>query len=416
MNIKKLVIKGFIVGLAIFFFSATLSLAVGEFIIKHTLPQETYQLARMVGLHFFEDSPIIPFTLQKNVKNFLHIAFTREFTHYVSTNSFGIRGKDFSLEKPDKTYRILFLGDSMTFGWGVEDHQNYPALIEEYLGRKGAIKSEYTKVETINAGFADGITLDTYYLYFKEIGNKFNPDLVIVDLFPYNDLSDLLDHAWEKTDDKGYPTKISSLTQKVEDGYLVGRKKTKWKYEIPLLRNSHLGILFLNALEKGSPETVGKIKKTLHISEEKEPFTVAERLECLYTMIPKYCPSSLWSTFDKAKFIIKGLQELTKEKKEELLVTIMVSPDQAIPLSEKENRLMLLSTIEPQKYFKDFLKEQGIAYLDLLPALSQKKAQNFFYHQDGHLNSLGHKIVAEEIVKYLSYTKPSIFIWKEKDN
>ncbi len=408
MKTKALLKKGLLFGLTTLLFSIIISFIVGEFIVKHTMPQETYPLARMVGLHFFEESPIIPFTLRKNIKDFVHISFTREFTHKASTNSLGTRGKDFSKDKKEGTYRILFLGDSMTFGWGVEDDQTYPALVEKYLNDSG-VGGKYSKVETINAGFADGWSIDDYYVYYKEIGSKFKPDLVIVDFFPYNDISDMMEQVWEKVDSKGYPEKIISTTHKVEGEYLVSRKKTNWKLEFPVLRNYHLGILFMNALEKASPETVRKIESILGISHEKELVPIEERLSCIYSMIEKNCPAVLWSNVDKAKLILTGFKEVTKENNHELLVTIMASPDQAVPLSEKKDRLKLLTSSEPQKYFREYMDKEGIRYLDLLPVLSEGNAQRYFFKQDGHLNKEGHQQVAREIVKFLQEMNSSVF-------
>jgi lysophospholipase L1-like esterase len=405
---KKLVKRLLVFGLTVAIFSTIISLLAGEFIIKHVMPQETYDLARMVGIHTFEESPIIPYQLKKNVDKFLHIAFTREFTHYLSTNSQSARGEEFSQDKPKDTYRILFLGDSMTFGWGVEDNQAYPYLVGKYLNQS-LRKINYQKIETINAGFTDGNTLDTYYLYYKEIGAKYNPDLVIVDLFPYNDLSDMYYNLWEKTDEKGYPTRISSKTHKVVDGYLVSRRKTNWKYEIPILRNSHLGMIFLNALEKGAPQLVEKIKSMVGISKEKEVFSVADSTNCVYEINKKYCPDELWPYFEKSQFVIQGIKELAQKNNQELLFTIMASPDQAVPLSEKLERMFLLSTVNPQKYYRDWLDNEGIKYLDLLPTLSGPKAQNNFYKQDGHINSLGHKKVATQIAYDLIDQKPDLF-------
>ena len=56
----------------------------------------------------------------------------------VSTNSLGLRGPELA---PKSTYRILCLGESVTFGWGVKDSETYPSQLQQRLG-----------VEVINAG------------------------------------------------------------------------------------------------------------------------------------------------------------------------------------------------------------------------------------------------------------------------
>ncbi|OGG33896.1 hypothetical protein A3I80_00015 [Candidatus Gottesmanbacteria bacterium RIFCSPLOWO2_02_FULL_40_10] len=407
---KKLFKKILIFTLLVALSSLIISLAAGEFIVKHIMPQETYGLARAVGINIFEKSPVISYTLRKNVKDYLHIAFTREFTHYLSTNSQGTRGQDFTVEKPPGTFRILFLGDSMTFGWGVEDNQTYPALVEKYLNA-ALLKtsSVYNKVETINAGFTDGQTLDSYYLWYKTTGHNFQPDLVVVDLFPYNDLSDMFYSNWEDVDKNGYPEKIISKTHQVDDGYLISIQKTNWKFEIPVLRDSHLFILFANALEKGAPRIVESIKKSVGIEQVKEEFSVKEATDCVYLLEKKYCPEKLWSYFDKSELMLSGIKQLSADYKQDLLVTIMASPDQAVPLSEKSNRPALLKTIEPQKHYRDFLNSEKINFLDLLPALSGDKSQNNFYERDGHMKNHGTMTVAKEITSFLIRENPSFF-------
>lgn len=51
----------------------------------------------------------------------------------VSINSLGMRDVERSLEKPPGTVRIVALGDSHTFGWGVARDEAYPAVLEDLL-------------------------------------------------------------------------------------------------------------------------------------------------------------------------------------------------------------------------------------------------------------------------------------------
>ena len=54
---------------------------------------------------------------------------TRSFT--VSTNSLGYRDRELS-EKPN--LKVVCVGDSVTFGWGVKQKESYPAQLAESLG------------------------------------------------------------------------------------------------------------------------------------------------------------------------------------------------------------------------------------------------------------------------------------------
>ena len=56
---------------------------------------------------------------------------TRLRTFYVTTNSIGLRSPEIRQNKPD--LRIVCLGDSVTFGWGVPEEDSYPRQLEHLL-------------------------------------------------------------------------------------------------------------------------------------------------------------------------------------------------------------------------------------------------------------------------------------------
>ncbi|MGI9290078.1 MAG: SGNH/GDSL hydrolase family protein, partial [Gammaproteobacteria bacterium] len=92
----------------------------------------------------------------------------------VKINSDGFRDQEYSLERTNK-YRIVVLGDSLTFGWGVEQDKTYEHLLENML-------SETRPTEMINTGHGNYNTSQQVNL-FKEKGLKYNPDKVVVFYF-----------------------------------------------------------------------------------------------------------------------------------------------------------------------------------------------------------------------------------------
>ena len=94
----------------------------------------------------------------------------------VKTNSFGLRDYEYSLEKPDNLKRIIFLGDSMTFGWGVHLEKLYSKQVERMLNAKEK------KIEVINMGIGNYNSIMEVEL-FKRKGLILDPDMVVLMYF-----------------------------------------------------------------------------------------------------------------------------------------------------------------------------------------------------------------------------------------
>ena len=93
----------------------------------------------------------------------------------IITNSLGFRNKEINPKKDNYSYRVICLGASPTFGWGVDFHKTYPFLLEQKL--KNSTLSG--KIEVVNAGEIgysthQGIILLEKYLL------KYSPDLITV--------------------------------------------------------------------------------------------------------------------------------------------------------------------------------------------------------------------------------------------
>src|ERR1051326_7002512 len=61
---------------------------------------------------------------------------------YVYLNSAGYRDREFSQYPPNNTYRIFVVGNSYTYGWGINKlGDTYPKVIEKELTEKTDRKS-----------------------------------------------------------------------------------------------------------------------------------------------------------------------------------------------------------------------------------------------------------------------------------
>jgi len=99
----------------------------------------------------------------------------------VRINSQGLRGKEYPVTKPPGTFRILVLGDSMTFGWGVPEEDTYPARLEASLNQSHTA-ARCKRFEVLNSGVGNYNSVQEI-TYFKELGKDWHPDLVILSFF-----------------------------------------------------------------------------------------------------------------------------------------------------------------------------------------------------------------------------------------
>ena len=100
----------------------------------------------------------------------------------VQTNNLGFRDeRDYSLQKGPRTFRILVLGDSVTFGHGSMSDRTYPYLLEQNLKRW----RPDVDWQVWNAG-VPGYTTSHELAYLLEVGPRFEPDLVVLGFY-WND-------------------------------------------------------------------------------------------------------------------------------------------------------------------------------------------------------------------------------------
>ncbi len=77
------------------------------------------------------DGDFLQFELKPNVNKTL-------FGHLFTTNSHGMRDRDYPVEKPEGVFRVAVLGSSMDMGWGIGTEETYVNLLEDWLNERAA--------------------------------------------------------------------------------------------------------------------------------------------------------------------------------------------------------------------------------------------------------------------------------------
>jgi lysophospholipase L1-like esterase len=88
----------------------------------------------------------------------------------VRINSHGFRGPETRFDKPPGHHRVVVLGDSFVWGFGVEEADTFPALLQAALGAGS---------EVLNLGVS-GYSTDQELLVYRNVGRRYQPDVVVL--------------------------------------------------------------------------------------------------------------------------------------------------------------------------------------------------------------------------------------------
>lgn len=149
-----------------------IGLAAGTFILLFVLLEVGLSLAGYGNLERYSHDPDLYWKLAANQE-----AVTKVNRQAVRINSHGTRGREFETDKPEHTFRILCLGDSRTFGWGLAEEETFASRLEASLRQAAGSPS---RVEVINGG-VNAWSYPQILMYLERDGLDYSPDLVILD-------------------------------------------------------------------------------------------------------------------------------------------------------------------------------------------------------------------------------------------
>jgi lysophospholipase L1-like esterase len=157
----------------------------------------------------------------------------RDFSVAVAVNALGMRGPERAPAKPPDAARILLLGDSFAFGWGVEQEETFAARLERLLTERVG------PVEVWSAA-VPGWTTDQQYLYLRAQGWAFAPDLVLL-AAGENDLAEL---AFNRLtlDERRLPVRVEPLWRMID---ATGRMRYLGRGQLALPRTPWPGETWL---------------------------------------------------------------------------------------------------------------------------------------------------------------------------
>ena len=305
-----------------------------------------HQQLDVVGLMHWEDGRGL--VLEPNADRTIRLS-SKEAVFRARTNASGLRLNGNPDPPPDQPC-ILVMGDSMAFGFGVEDERTWPSVMERELG-----------VRVINAGFRSGGCPAPQAVYLRDQALSLDPDLVLLGFYTGNDLTDLRMHRIRGVDSLGLP-----LAVHVPGGRFP-----------PIFKRTAIYQYF-------GMRTIPRWMKRRPLQHAARPNDADDRAG-KSSFFP-YEPE--WSV---ARPILTGMARLCRAH--DTGFAVLVIPNrvpQDATRSEISNRLTALG------------REAGFPVLDLEPLFARDpEPARFFFPIDGHLNTAGCAFLAEAALPFI---------------
>jgi len=292
-------------------------------------------------------------------------------TAEINTNSKGMRDfREYNYAKENGKYRILILGDSYSFGNGVNLNESYSEYLRENFKDKN--------VEVINLA-VPGYGISHEYMAFLEEGKKYTPDIILIQFSP-NDWG--IDQVIEKNEQMIVNKNQSAIANK--DGFLVSPKEGT-------IRSIHLSLLW-------NFRTYG--------------FFYTKMRSLFSKIVANYWKEKQGTPYyfldinsEQYQNYYKGYFSLVEKLKNSTNATVMlfagpfgvyyVSPED---VKKEYNLDYEINPAQTKESVKEIAKKLNLSFIEL-----DTNDQTIYLPVDGHLNSKGNKIVADKLYLELSF-------------
>jgi lysophospholipase L1-like esterase len=280
-----------------------------------------------------------------------------DFRVGVSINALGLRDRERKQEPPPGRRRLLLLGDSFAWGYGVEARERFGDRLEE----------RHPEWEVVNAGVS-GWGTDQQLLWFREEGRALRPDAVLL-LFHPNDFLD--NHASSRY---GYrkPLFVADGERLVLTEVPVPRRASHGGLERWLVLHSYVAPRLLEL-----PDLVAEaVEGWREPAESALPPPRAER---------------------------RKARHLSAES-EHVRVTHLLLRDLAGEVDAAGARLFVVSVrMVPhlREHLGEILAELDVPHLPLDPWFAGRPRTDLHFASDPHWNREGHRVVAEAVEEFL---------------
>jgi len=316
-----------------------------------------------------------------------------EFTVPVRINTDGRRDLERPVPKPSGTYRILLLGDSFVEAMQVPIEATFARHLEAELTRPGG-----PPVEVISMGVS-GYGTAGEYLWYREHGRDYQPDLVLLSFYPGNDVrnnSPTLEPALrpEYDGDGNLQRVVAGKTDSTRGwlgssaAYMYVRKMLITQHPQLAERMARLGLLNRAALR---------------------PVPMSEGVPVDYWVYAAEPPPVWQDAWAHTEHLLDDLRVAVRADGARLMVMVVTARELIYPDDWRQvlETYPAMSRVAwdldgPERHVLGWCQRAGVPCIQLSPAfVAQRDAQRLHFHYDGHWTAAGHALAAETVANFL---------------
>lgn len=356
----------FSAGVALVFAGAVIAVIVAEIVIRLVSPQPVGR-----ALPMYEADTVLLHRLRPGYEGKLR---SSEFEVNIAINSRGFRGAEWS-RNPGR--RVLVLGDSFTFGYGVPEDAVFTALLQDSLRRFES------NVTVYNAGVPGyGTTQEQQLL--EQLWSFVKPQVVILAFTVGSDLRNVVEQNLQE-----------ELGYQVKDGFLVP-KGMQVGQALPIKaffqERSHLYVL----LQKT------RVRMSLRGTAQSQPTRACEHF---LARNPCGAVEAAWRLVGDA---LSEMKSRCDGEGAQLVLLSIPHPVQIYDdLWERELRHLksndgTFARLGVQTRLRVVADSLGVITIDPTSAFRRSRREQLYFSLDRHMTESGHRIIASKLLQVMA--------------
>jgi hypothetical protein len=334
-----------------------------------------------------------------------------ETPQFVQINARGFHDWERSYEKPENTVRVAVLGNSWTEALQVPLEKTYPLVLEKELTGSPCFGGR--RVEVLNFGVAGYSTAQELLTLKREVW-KYQPDLVVVALYPARDIANNVRELNNAVDPERSPYFVYREGRLVEDESFRALAELQPK-QIELQNISYQISKRWRVLQAiTAMQRFGQVRLAMMAVKDRAEKIGIENPEYMIYLPPSHpAIENAWSVTEG---LLLAFRDEVKRHGAELRIVTLATRPQVMPDAAKRTELLHKLGIKNFSYadrrIKEFGEREGIRVTNLGPALSAYADAHHVYLNGfnennfgaGHWNETGHRVAAEAIAADLCTT------------